>query len=255
MNKDNNHGLLVVGAGQMRTGTLSLKTALQILYGGKCYHMEDVFLDHLNHVKIWIKAFDQGFLDEELSKELFKGYIAAVDYPTASFYKDLMKIYPNSKVILGTRNSSEWVKSVRNTTIPKPSILVYFKEKFIMWSGGFLEFEELREKYFLKSLGQPMEVLQRDDEILKKCFEEYNDEVRRSVPKERLLEFNAKDGWEPLCRFLDLPIPDYPFPSVNNTKDFNQEMRSIIYLSLLKYGSIVAISVISSIFIYRKWKC
>lgn len=202
--------LSVVGAGFGRTGTLSLKAALERLGFDKCYHMTEVF-SHPDHAPIWKAAAEGGDVDWDA---LLDGYRAAVDWPSCTFWRELMDHYPDSKVILSLRDPERWYESALETI---------FK--------GFTTMKGRREEAppAVRDLGEMAvalieegtfggDVTDRDNAI--RVYNEHNELVRRTVPPERLLVFEAAEGWEPLCAFLDRPVPDEPYPRVNSRDDF-----------------------------------
>lgn len=192
----------VVGAGLGRTGTNSLKLALERLLGEPCYHMIEVFA-HPEHVAMWHQA---AVGDMPNWDELFAGYGAAVDWPAAAYWKPQSEAYPDALILLSTRDSESWWKSCDNTIFQvfrsadekMPSDwTAMVKEMFNQFAGGRL-----------------------DKASAIAAFERHNDTVRATAPPDRLLEWHAGDGWEPICRALGVDVPDEPFPHVNTTAEF-----------------------------------
>lgn len=197
----------VIGAGFGRTGTMSLKAALEQLGFGPCYHMSEV-MEHSGHEYKWHAACHGGSLDWSV----FDGYRAAVDWPAAHYWRELIDRYPKAKVILSVRDGESWYKSVTDTIYGRissplpdeaPEVLRIHREmtrKIVLedtFGGRFLD-----KKH---AIG---------------VFERHNEEVRRAVEPSRLLVYNVKEGWEPLCDFLGVTIPSEPFPRVNDTASF-----------------------------------
>jgi hypothetical protein len=197
----------VIGAGFGRTGTMSLKVALEELGFGPCYHMIEVF-EHPEHVPLWEAAAQGEPVDWE---ELLAGYQSTVDWPGCTFYKDLMKVYPEAKVLLNVRDPDKWYESARNTiyatvNIPDPPPGRRMVDKLV-WKQTFDGNFENRQ--------HAIEV-----------FERHNEEVKKHVPSERLLIYEVKEGWEPLCEFLGVVAPrDKPFPRLNDTESFKQMVQ------------------------------
>ena len=191
-------------------------------------------------MKLWNKAFDQGYLDREICDVVFSGYNSSVDFPSSAFYRDLIKIYPNSRVILTTRDSNSWIKSVRKTTF-RNEIREGFRLKFFFWIMGMSQFSGFFTKLMFHAYQENFEKLKYDDEVLKKAHDKYDQNVRDIVPKERLLEFKSSDGWEPLCKFLNLPVPDEPYPWENTTVEFNERMNKEITHRFFRLGAILTI--------------
>lgn len=233
--------LLVIGAGIGRTGTLSLKMALEIIFKKPCYHMDQIINKHPEHVRMWSQLFDlmeqdpEAHLPEDLVREIFRGYQATTDNPGCTIYKQLMKIYPQAKVILTTRDPQTWIQSVRATVRPRkpifqPGLLGWLKARLVFPAG----FPHMLDQTLSLSLGQNVDF--DDDEQMIRGFIRWNEEVTRVVPTDRLLVFRVRDGWEPLCRFLNKPIPQEPFPHVNDRGEMQRRIaefrkRLILFVS------------------------
>lgn len=202
----------VVGAGYGRTGTLSLKHALERLGFDGCYHMIEV-MRHPAHRAMWAAAQRGEAVDWDT---LFDGYRAAVDWPACNFWQPLSEHYPESKVILSTRDPERWYESVRSTIYPS-SMSRLSSEDATERSHGAWVSEIIWDGVF----GGRLE--DRDYAIA--IYERHVETVRNSVPADRLLVFEAADGWEPLCAFLDRPVPDEPYPRVNTTKEFRTRFK------------------------------
>ncbi|MEN8182034.1 MAG: sulfotransferase family protein [Myxococcota bacterium] len=196
--------LRVVGAGMGRTGTNSLKLALERLLGEPCYHMFECF-QRPEHMPRWTAATRGELPDWD---ELLAGYGAAVDFPPAAFWPELMHSYPDALILLSVRDTDDWWRSASRTIFP--SVLALppgpLREMIdALWSARFtLDIE--------------------DEQAAKAAFEAFNDRVRAGVAPERLLEWRPGDGWEPICAALGLPVPPEPFPHVNTTADFLEEI-------------------------------
>ncbi|KAJ6569113.1 hypothetical protein B0H19DRAFT_1134644 [Mycena capillaripes] len=154
--------------------------------------------------------------------------------PHLLFAEELIAAYPNAKIVLNTRNTDSWWKSFQSTVVGvlKPGL----HKRFIAW----LDPNGSAKKQYFSRLGFAVffkTELNVTEELAKKRFEEYYDEVRRLVPKERLLECDLKDGWEPLCTFLGKDVPAEPFPRANNTEQFQKRiaaMRSAVLRRVVK---------------------
>ena len=201
----------VIGAGFGRTGTLSLKFALETLGFDKCYHMMEVMLNE-GHVAQWRQAAQGEKIEWH---DLYQGYRATVDWPSASFWRELRFVYPDAKVILTLRDSERWYTSVMNTIWKLSSTALEQGE-----SRGDQEMIERalmgREVIWDGVFGGRM----KDKNHVIKCFEQHNQEVIDSVPQEQLLVYRPGDGWKPLCEFLQKPVPDAKYPRVNSTEEF-----------------------------------
>ena len=192
--------LKVIGAGLGRTGTLSLKLALEKLGLGPCYHMAELFVD-MSRVPLWIAAAD-GNPDWDA---IFSGFVSTTDYPACSFWRGLIEHYPDAKVLLTVRDADKWFDSTQ-ATIFSPEM------KARIASSPMLE---VVTKTVWKDFGDRI----HDRDFMTASFARHNDEVRRGVPKDRLLEFDVRQGWEPLCEFLGVPVPDTPFPRTNSREE------------------------------------
>ncbi len=208
----------VIGAGFGRTGTMSLKLALEQLGLGPCYHMTEM-INNPSHPGLWSAAARGEPVDW---RQLFGRYRATVDWPGCHFYRELMAQYPAAKVILTVRDPDSWYDSVANTLYslktatdshhaarsadasrPKPVPIYQNRIWDETFSGRFEDREHAIE-----------------------VFRRHNAEVRRTVPPDRLLVFEVSQGWQPLCAFLGVDPPELPFPRVNDTKAFRDYNRA-----------------------------
>jgi len=207
----------VIGAGLPRTGTLSQKVALEMLGFEPCYHMVNVLGD-LDLATGWRQALD-GDADWDT---IFEGCQASVDWPGSFFYKQLMQHYPEAKVLLSVRDGHAWARSMRET------IWGLFYDDVLMqyvstaraivdpqWDSYISMMKEMWEQSGLLNDGENTTA-----EWMAAAMERYHDEVKSTVPADRLLVWTASDGWEPICEFLDVPVPDTPFPRLNDGKMF-----------------------------------
>lgn len=197
--------LKVIGAGLGRTGTMSLKVALTQLGLGPCYHMIDVWAQMPESLALW-EAAARGEPDWQA---IFAGYAATVDYPGCTYWRELMAKYPDAKVVLSTRNPDSWFDSV-STTIFGP-----FSRRTVAEVGAQTFFEA-------SVLAKIDQQRMNDRAYMTGFFERWNAAVIEEVPSDRLLVFEAKQGWEPLCRFLNVPVPDSPYPRVNSREEMQQ---------------------------------
>jgi len=199
--------LKVIGAGFGRTGTLSLKLALEQLGFDKCYHMMEVF-GHPDHVGLWRQAGRGEPVDWDA---LYAGYQATVDWPSCNFYETHMRHYPDARVILSERDPEQWYESVMNTIYPSSRALRESGDPAMQpWTD--MAFELIWDGLF----GGRMD----DKDHVIGVYLAHNRRVREIVPANRLLVFEASQGWEPLCAFLGRPAPAAPYPRVNSTEEF-----------------------------------
>jgi hypothetical protein len=202
----------VIGAGFGRTGTLSLKGALEHLGFGPCYHMIEV-IDRPEHVDFWQRAAAGTAVDWD---EILAGYRAAVDWPACSFYAELAARYPEAKVILTARDPERWYQSAWQTIFPRITRPVS-PDDALAWARIRMQRKIVIEQAF----GGDIE----DREHALAVFRQHVAEVQRAIPPERLLVYRVADGWEPLCRFLERPVPDQPFPHVNASDEFRRRFN------------------------------
>lgn len=194
--------LRVVGAGVGRTGTGSLKLALEKLLGGPCYHMLEVF-PRPEHVAQWHAAVRGEAIEWD---ELLADFVATVDWPACAFWRELADANPDAIVLLSVRDAEGWWRSCDRT------IFEVFRrdgERFPEW---YAMLTDLFERTFTK------DILDQHSAI--RAFDEHNERVRATADPKRLLEWRPGDGWGPICEALGLPVPDEEFPHINTTAEF-----------------------------------
>ena len=195
--------LKVVGAGLGRTGTHSLKLALEQLLGDPCYHMIEVF-GHPEHVDVWRRA---GLGEAVDWSTLLDGYVASVDWPGGSFWRELADANPDAIILLSTRPSSEdWYRSASNTIF---EVMETSREAYPGWA-------EMIEAIFTNRFTAAI----NDKAAVIDAYERHNADVRATADPSRLVDWTTGDGWEPICTALGAPVPDEPFPHVNTTDEF-----------------------------------
>jgi len=198
--------LKVIGAGLGRTGTLSLKLALEHIGFGPCYHAMEIPVAEFEPTLLWSDAIG-GNPDWDA---IFDGYLSTTDYPGCCFWRELMDHFPDAKVLLSVRDAEGWFESV-SSTLFSPA----FREGATR--GPMAELN----KYFTRGIDDRL----GDREFMVDYFNHWNQTVIDTVPPDRLLVFSARDGWEPLCRFLGVPVPDAPYPRVNSRDELNQAVK------------------------------
>jgi sulfotransferase family protein len=215
----------VIGAGFGRTGTASLKAALETLGFDPCYHMIEVF-KHPGHAGFWQAAWREEPVDWD---GLLGAYEATVDWPACTFYAELMNRYPDAKVLLSVRDPERWYQSTRNTIyqlgrvssgspLSRLSFALFFLLAFGTFKAGQGSMTE--EIVWRGTFDGKFEDKHHAIEV----FNRHNEEVRRRVPKDRLLVYEVKEGWGPLCEFLGVEEPDKPFPHLNDAAEMRRRI-------------------------------
>ena len=201
--------LQVIGAGFGRTGTMSLKVALEQLGFSPCYHMVEVFA-HPEHIALWQAIGDGAPADWEA---VFGGYRAAVDAPTCEYYEPLMQAYPQAKVVLTVRDPEQWYESASSTIFRARQ-----DDGGLELPPGFGQMVGALLRRFC-----PQGVDDRAAAIA--AFERHNRHVQQRVPPHRLLVCEVREGWEPLCHFLGVAVPAIPFPHLNDRLEFQSRTK------------------------------
>lgn len=223
----------LIGAGLPRTATLTQKISLEMIGVGPCYHMATILSD-LDLVPQWIDAFE-GQVDW---KNTFNGFESTVDWPGSFFYRELMDVYPDAKVLLSVRDGAAWARSMRDTIWA----VLYGDCLMHDLSNARSRVDPRWASYIslMCAMWQRSDLLGRieggiEEDALARAMERYNDEVRQYVPAGRLLVWSPGDGWEPLCEFLDAPVPSVPVPWVNDSSAFADMLNGAAIGSLVKW--------------------
>ncbi len=203
--------LKVIGAGLGRTGTMSLKLALEQLGFGPCYHMVEA-INRPGAFRLWAKAGRGEPVDWE---EIFRGFASGVDFPPCAFYRELARIYPGAKVILTERDPDSWFDSTQ-ATIFNPAT----SERI----AAVPDMGEMMRAVAGRVFTAP--VSDRAQTIA--AFHRHNEAVKRDIPPGRLLVYDVAQGWEPLCAFLGVSVPDGPFPKANRREDFGKMAHGLL---------------------------
>lgn len=217
--------LKIIGSGLGRTGTYSLKLALEILGFGKCYHMTELFQNPSG-----VRYFNDAEKDKNVEwDKLFHGYNSAVDYPVARFYNKIYSYYSNAKVIHTIRDPEEWYNSASATIFPagnpfswkilKLAVHLPFSLQAIKRIPVLMYTRNLSHLEFGSNL--------KDREKVISYFNFHTEDVIRTIPKEKLLVFDIRSGWLPLCEFLNVPVPEVPFPVSNSREEFFEKVKII----------------------------
>lgn len=229
-------GLDIIGAGFGRTGTASTLAALQRL-GIPCYHMQEVLFNKANkgHLDFWRQVANTPVGTRHDWNRVFARYTATVDNPACCVWRELLAEYPQAKVLLTLhpRGAEAWYESTIET--------IYFTEtlwqfKVLEWLTPFgRKFGDLSSKLVW---GRTLKGVMNDKAKAVARYNAYVEEVKTSVPADRLLIFTVTDGWGPLCRFLGVPEPQEPFPNLNDRAQIKQAIRGLIrgcYVTLAVY--------------------
>jgi hypothetical protein len=192
--------LKVVGSGLGRTGTKSMQTALGMLGFGPCHHMVEVFA-HPESMALWIDA-GEGRPDWDL---IFKDYQSMVDYPGAAHWRAIADHYPDAKVLHTVRDPDKWFESTQ-ATIFAPS-------------NAPRQQQGPQAAFFASFMG-PMVGHMDDRAWMTEHFRRHTEEVKATIAPERLLIYEVGEGWDRLCAFLGVPVPDEPYPSENSREEF-----------------------------------
>jgi hypothetical protein len=196
--------LAVIGAGFGRTGTESMKLALEALGLGPCHHMSEVLADPAQ-LALWRRAGDGHLPDWN---EAYSGYKSAVDWPTAFFWRELSEFYPDAKILLTVRDAGSWYDSFSKTILP------------LIVPGNNPDSLGVKLCNNVVFGGKPGD---RSHAI--SVFEKNTADVKAAFSPDRLLVYELGSGWQPLCDFFAIPIPSVPYPSVNSTEHFNDRMK------------------------------
>jgi hypothetical protein len=197
--------LRIIGAGVGRTGTLSLKLAIDQLGLGPCHHMAEVFSNMPTQVPLWVAAL-KGRPDWGA---IYKGYASAVDWPTARFFRELHEEYPSAKFVLTHRSPESWAESFSDTIYQLMRKRAEAPPELDAWFSMAID--------VIAQTGFPGGL---DLTALTKAYVTHNEAVQAAIPAHQLLVYRVKEGWEPLCAFLDVPVPTDPFPRANDRAEF-----------------------------------
>ncbi|MDP1670273.1 sulfotransferase family protein [Phaeovulum sp.] len=200
--------LEIIGAGFGRTGTHSLKLALEHLGFGPCHHMYEVRA-HQNQLAFWRAAGRGEPVDWNA---VFLGYRSQVDWPGAHYWRELLAHFPKAKVILTVREPHAWYESLRQTILR--SLIESRPDDPDPYNRAVSDM--VHDLTFSKAFGGRMD--DRDHALA--VYESHNRSVKAGVPPERLLVYDVADGWAPLCGFLCVTMPEVPFPRTNSTQEF-----------------------------------
>jgi hypothetical protein len=211
----------VIGAGFGRTGTASLKRALDMLGFGPCHHMSEV-LKRPETAAGWTLAL-RGDID--VLPDLVSGYRATLDFPSCLLWRELADRYPEAKVVLTVRDPARWYRSARDTILSQDRKT---RVDRLAAAGGAGLVEALAPlsaamaaRGFRRDLDEPSTIA---------VFLRHNESVRAGVEDGRLLVYEVERGWAPLCDFLGVAVPSAPFPRGNDSGAFQQNVEKAVRL-------------------------
>ena len=217
----------IIGAGFPRTGTNTLRESLEMLGFVKTYHMKHLLV-HPENLHYWTTLRDTNTTNWDA---LYDGFEATVDFPCYPWYKQHMQRYPDAKVILSTRPFEKWHESVSSTVwrASNPS-----EEQRLEMAKKVEQNPALLP--VLKCVGLSKEIIMdkhfegrfSDKEFAEQVFNKHHEDVKNYVPAEKLLVFDVAEGWEPLCEFLNVPVPDVPLPHTNKKEDFKAMLEELM---------------------------
>ena len=199
--------LKVIGAGLGRTATFSTKFALEHLGFGPCYHMSEVLAGARRNIPLWVDVVN-GKPDWD---RVFYGYQSTTDYPACSYWRELAEYYPHAKVVLTVRDAGSWFDSVSETI---------FSDE-MQGSLAGTPAETMMKGVVFDAFGDRI----KDRAFMTEWFERRNQQVVDTLPPGRLLVYSPRDGWEPLCGFLGVAVPNVPFPRINSRDELSGASR------------------------------
>ena len=208
-----------------RTGTYSLKLALEALGWGPCYHMETL-LEHPEQVKYWKEIDRTGHTQW---RALFGDAQAAVDFPTIAYYQEILQQCPEAQCILTIRDEEQWYESASHTILDaEPSvwekIMMSFRMPFSARLRHLVQVFQLTNKFWVRQAGPRFKEKQTAIDL----FRRWNAQIIQETPSKKLLIYQVSEGWEPLCTFLNVPVPDEPFPHANTRSEFNDKNKKLL---------------------------
>ena len=251
--------LVVIGAGFSRTGTLSTRVALEHLLGGPCYHGFVPMAERPEHIPLWMEVFQSERLEPEMARSLLTGYRAGLDITIFNWYKELMEEHPSAKVLLTVRDPHQWFASMMNLRAVTSTLVLQQPYAMVLRMIGMGGSVDLGSVYLSKNspgvlgrVNQAMEAAEEEAvalfkahvEEVSRCIFHYchdDSQVRAHVPPERLLVYDVREGWEPLCSFLHLPVPNFPFPHVNDSASLK---KTFVLIRWLCWGFLLAVPVL-----------
>ncbi|MEM7330144.1 MAG: sulfotransferase family protein [Pseudomonadota bacterium] len=231
--------LKVIGAGFGRTGTLSMKAALEQLGYDKCHHMMEVFPNDAQ-LDAWHHIAQGGAPDWDT---VFDGFQASVDFPSSVYWRELVAHYPDAKIILTTRDFDSWYASASETIYP-------VSRDIPGWMTVISKVRKIKEMTYGAIWDRVFGGKFEDKEATRQVFEQHEADVKAAFSADRLLTFHPKQGWAPLCDFLGVPMPDGPFPNVNDRAAFKKRLGVFRMLRFVPVGA-AALAALIAYLVFR----
>ncbi|GLA51736.1 hypothetical protein AnigIFM63604_008349 [Aspergillus niger] len=228
--------LQVIGAGLSRTGTASFSAALNILLDGPVYHGgTQITIGPSTEIKSWITILRNWLSGKNhqnilaMMKDRTDGYVAITDAPGSQFVPELLEIYPESKVICTVRDADAWVKSM--TQIQGLATL-WFLRAVLLPLPGMRHFVD-----YISLLQAQWDKVYDDERAFDIIYDRHIEWLKEIVPEDRLVFYDVREGWEPLCKALGKDIPDVPFPRINDSKAIDRVAQYHIKRGLLRWAA------------------
>jgi Sulfotransferase domain len=227
-------GLRVIGVGMHRTGSMSVKAALERLGFGPCYHGLEA-LRRATDGDHWLAAYETG--GQVDWSVIFEGYRATLDWPTIHFWEQLATAYPDAKILLTDRDPERWWDSHVGMFQRGTAFARELNDEQRRWTeeSGFARMQTALGRIVSATFDGRV----YDKAHCLRVFEQHYERVRRTMPAERLLDYRVQEGWEPLCRFLGVDVPDEPFPRVNVGDDLLHNIHTAMRLAGTRTGEAV----------------
>lgn len=234
--------LKVIGAGFGRTGTLSTKAALERLGFNKCHHMLEVFPSD-RQLDAW-HAIGRGEAPDWDS--MFDGFQANVDFPSAGYWREISQHFPDAKILLTTRSFDSWYESASETIYP-------VSKKIPGWMTVIPKVRKIKDMTNGTIWDRVFHGKFEDKDYARQIFEQHEADVKAAFGPDRLLVFHPKEGWEPLCAFLNVPVPDEPFPNVNDRADFQKRIGMFKRLQMVPWviGGLAIVGIAAAVFAFQ----
>ncbi|KAI1347489.1 hypothetical protein F5Y01DRAFT_243027 [Xylaria sp. FL0043] len=244
----------VIGAGMSRTGTKTLNEALTILLKGPVHDSGIQSLGGpMDQISAWLRIMAlapkaQSFSDQKkldwLLSSVLDGYVATMDCPAATLTPEIMRVYPDAIVIATTRDEESWWKSMSHLNSMMSTwylpLIVLFLHKSQVYGVWMVRFSGIMQWRY------------KSEKIQEDTLRKHEQHLRDTVPPEKLYWYNVSEGWEPLCRILNVPVPDVPFPHNNNKMDASRVVRDHVVAGIISWIFVLSILAVA-IWFLKSW--